>query len=152
MTPPTTRLICARDLPDLFEMIKSLAAHHDDAPLLSLATLERDVLGSTPWLTVIVATDANELRGYAALTPTAQLQFGVRGMDMHHRFVTPDHRGQGVGRALIAASIAYAKSGHCRFMTVGTHPDNHAAQDVYRAFGFVQRPSGGPRFSLKWDA
>lgn len=134
------------DLSEVLEMIHALAAHHGDPVAVTLDDLRRDALGPHPWLRVLVAPQ----QGYVALCPLAQLQFGVRGMDMHHLFVVADARGQGVGRALIAAAISYAKEEGCRYMMVGTHPDNVAAQGVYRSAGFENLPASGPRFRMKW--
>ena len=140
------RPILETDLPEVLSMIHALAAHHGDAPVTTLEDLRRDALGMHPWLQVLVAPGL----GYAALCPLAQLQFGVRGMDMHHLFVVETARGSGVGRALIDASIAHAKAQECRYLTVGTHPDNRAAQAVYRAAGFEDLPVSGARFRMKW--
>jgi ribosomal protein S18 acetylase RimI-like enzyme len=140
------RPIVETDLLEVLRMTHGLAAHHEDAAVLTLDDLRRDTMGQYPWLRVLVA----EGQGYAALCPMAQLQFGVRGMDMHHLFVAPEARGRGVGRSLIEASLVCAKELGCRFMTVGTHPDNIAAQNTYRALGFVQRDASGPRFGMKW--
>ncbi len=147
----TTRLAQANDMPALLEMVHGLAAHHNDTSTLTLAMLERDVLGDAPWMTVIVAAHAANLLGYAALCPLAQLQFGVRGMDMHHLYVQPEARGQGVAKQLITASIAQSKSMGSRYLMVGTHPENTAAQQMYRTAGFSVMPAPGPRFRMKFD-
>ena len=130
-------------------MVRALAAHHGDTPLATPDSLARDALGPSPWLRLLVAEGKRGLLGYAALCPLAQLQFGVRGMDMHHLFVAPEARGTGIGRALIDASLALARAEDCRYMVVGTHPDNSAAAAVYRAAGFEDLPPPGPRFRMK---
>ncbi|MBM1690493.1 GNAT family N-acetyltransferase [Sulfitobacter geojensis] len=144
------REIRAADLPSVFDMVRGLAAHHGDVAQVALGDLKRDCLGDVPWLRVLVADKAGALLGYAALCPLAQMQFGVRGMDLHHLFVTAQARGSGVGRALIDASSALTKSLGCQYMTVGTHPDNTAAAQVYRAAGFDCLPPPGPRFRVKF--
>ena len=80
-----------------------------------------------------------------------QLQFGVRGMDMQHLFVVAHNRGCGVGRTLIDASIELSKQLSCKFLTVGTHPDNTAAAQIYLAAGFDLLPDSGPRFRMRFD-
>ncbi|MGC1495532.1 MAG: GNAT family N-acetyltransferase [Sulfitobacter sp.] len=152
MNPIKICLAAASDLPAVLDMIHALAAHHDDVATLSLGTLRRDVLGDAPWIKLIIAQSGPELLGYAALYPLAQLQFGVRGMDMHHLFVKADARGRGVGKALIKASIDHAKAAQCRFLMVGTHPDNLPAQQMYISAGFSSMPEPGPRFRMKFDA
>ncbi len=141
------------DLPELMHLISGLARFHEDTPHVSLSDLKRDTLGPAPWFTVIVAEDSEgRLRGYAALIPMGQLQFGVRGMDLHHLFVRKGLRGQGVGSALVAACIARARTLHCQFLTVGTHPDNAKAGLFYETHGFIRRNASGPRFSMRLDS
>lgn len=134
------------DLPDVLRMVHALALYHGDPVAVTLAQLRRDTLGAHPWVRVLVA----EGKGYAALCPLTQLQYGARGMDMHHLFVEEPARARGVGRALITASITLARELGCRYMTVGTHPDNLTAQGVYRALGFEEMGGAGPRFRVKW--
>lgn len=143
------RPVTENDLPDVLNMIRALARHHGDTPQLSLQDLSRDALGPAPWLTILVATQGAARIGYAALCPLIQLQFGARGMDMHHLFVGQCARGAGVGRALIIAAQEAARAQDCRYMTVGTHPDNAAAGAVYLASGFDRLPSPGPRFRIR---
>lgn len=152
MSEITTRLAARRDLHAVLEMAHALAAHHGDTATLTLAQLERDTLGDAPWITLIVAERATTLLGYATLCPLVQMQFGVRGMDIHHLFVLPDARGQGVGRQLIDATIIQSQQMGCRYIMVGTHPDNTAAQDIYLAAGFEKAPIPGPRFRMKFAA
>lgn len=146
----TTRPATPSDFDDICAMAHALAAHHGDEATLTIADLRRDFGPDQPWGILLVAGVNDTLAGYATLCPMMQLQFGVRGMDMHHLFVKAQHRGQGVAKALISASIREAKEKACRFLTVGTDPDNIAAQNVYLAAGFTRRPVPGPRFSMKW--
>ncbi|QFT57886.1 Aminoglycoside N(6')-acetyltransferase type 1 [Sulfitobacter sp. THAF37] len=131
-------------------MVRALAAYHGDTASLTPEDLARDTLGAAPWLTLLVAEGAEGLVGYAALFPLAQLQFGVRGMDMHHLFVRQERRRCGVARALVAASVTFAQGRGCRFLAVGTDPDNTAAQRTYDNLGFTRAPQAGPRFRMKW--
>jgi GNAT superfamily N-acetyltransferase len=146
---PSTRPARPSDLPQILAMVEALARHHGDEPRLSLAALDADVFGTPPWLRILVAEVDDALVGFAALQPLSQLQFGQRGMDLHHLYVEPHLRGCGIGRALVAASIDYARALRCQFLAVGTHPDNAAAQAFYLAFGFEARPNVSPRFGLR---
>jgi len=147
---PFIRPVTENDLPEVHAMVCHLARHHGDTAQLTLDDLARDALGAHPWLTVLVAEAAQGLSGYAALCPLAQLQFGVRGMDLHHLFIRDNMRGQGVGRALVDACIGVAQARGCRFLAVGTDPGNRAAQEAYVAMGFDRAPQPGPRFRIKW--
>lgn len=143
------RPICETDLTNVVTMAHDLAAHHGDNALLTIEILARDALCPQPWMRILVAEKGASLLGYAALCPLARLQFGMRGMDMQNLFVVPDARGQGVGGALIKASQQTAKALDCSYLTVGTHPDNQIAGQVYLAVGFEPLPPHGPRFGIR---
>lgn len=137
------------DVSGVVAMVGTLAAYHGDEPSLTADTLERDAFGERPWITLIVADVDGELAGYAALCGLIQLQFGARGVDMHHLFVTEHFRGRGVGRALVEACKVKARELSCLYMAVGTHPDNQAAQAFYEAQAFERREGHGPRFGMR---
>ncbi|MGZ2259269.1 N-acetyltransferase family protein [Roseobacter sp. A03A-229] len=136
------------DLSTILDMVAQLAAFHGDVATVTPDELARDILGPQPWVRVFLAEEHGVAVGYVALTPRAQMQFGGRGMDMHHLFVAPHARDRGVGRALIAASEQVALDAGCHYLSVGTHPDNHLAQDIYRGMGFDQLDPAGPRFRI----
>jgi len=137
------------DFPRLVEMITALAAFNDDQAVIRLDDLRRDLLGPSSWLVVIVASIHTSLIGYAALCPLVRLQFGQRGMDIHHLFVEAAHRGQGVGKALIQASFQEAQALGCSYAKISTSASNHAAQNVYWANGFEIEEVRGPRFRIQ---
>ncbi|WP_019955964.1 GNAT family N-acetyltransferase [Yoonia vestfoldensis] len=136
----------------LLHLIGQLAAHHADTQTLSRDDLLRDAFSEAPWIHVMVAETDGRLVGYAALCGLIQLQFGARGMDMHHLFTEAAFCGRGVGRGLIQASRIKAVSLSCRYLAVGTHPDNLDAQGFYVAAGFVRKDAFPPRFSMLLDA
>lgn len=140
------RPVVDTDLPHILKMVHALAVHHGDPVVVTLGDLKRDFFGSHPWVHGLIAVG----QGYAALCPLAQVQYGVRGMDVHHLYVEPEARGHGVGRALMDAAQRYAQGLGCRYLTVGTHPDNDAAQAMYRAIGYEGLGPAGPRFRVKW--
>lgn len=142
-----TRLANPTDIPALLDGITQLAAHHGDPCHATPETLTRDLFGSTAWGHALVVTSGQAVSGYAILLPLAQLQFARRGMDLHHLFVWPEHRGTGMGSALLAAAKTHARTQSCTYLTVGTHPDNEAAQTWYLKQGFDLRPNS-PRFAM----
>jgi aminoglycoside 6'-N-acetyltransferase I len=65
------------------------------------------------------------------------------GCDGRHRvgfiegwFVEPEHRGNGMGRALMQAAGAWARSHGCREMASDTWIDNDPSQRAHEALGF----------------
>ncbi len=140
------------DLAAVLDMVAQLAAYHGDVATLTPDQLMRYMEGPEPWVRLLLAEERGRALGYAALTPWSQMQFGVRGMDMHHLFVVPEARERGVGRALIAASERIARQGGCHYLSVGTHPDNARAQEIYRGMGFEELDPPGPRFRIRLAA
>lgn len=151
MTSVSIRPARPQDLQRLHEMIHALAYFHGDLPKLTLQTLKETLFGLAPGMSALVAEQGDRLVGYAAMYPLFQLHFGSQGMDLHHMYVDATVRGQGIGHALVEAAIAHAKSGGCSFLSVGTHPDNIAAQDMYLANGFEIASQAGPRFRMQLD-
>lgn len=147
MSRPTIRSARPDDLPALLRMVHALAAHHGDSPAVTEADLRRDLFATQPWMRVLVADTPAGLVGYAALLPLAQMHTGLRGMELHHLFVTPDDRSDGIGGLLIEAAVVQARRLGCSYMTVGTHPDNTAAQAFYTRRGFAPRAVTGARFA-----
>ncbi|MDB6452233.1 GNAT family N-acetyltransferase [Falsirhodobacter sp. 20TX0035] len=135
---PHIRPVAAHDLPALKHLITALAELHGDTARVTEDSLQRDLLGEAPWVLGLVAEYDFALVAYAALCPRAQLQFGERGLDIHHLYVRPAWRGQGLGRRMIEACVQKATTLHCDYVITSTAPDNKAAQGAYRACGFVQ--------------
>jgi GNAT superfamily N-acetyltransferase len=115
---------------------------------VTLDGLRADLCGAGRWGFGLVAVGQG-LAGYAILTRLLQVQFGRRGMDLHHLFVRPDRRGQGVGALLLRAAEGRARALGAGWVTVSTHPDNLAAQAFYRAQGYDPMASVAPRF-VRW--
>lgn len=144
----TLRPVRRADLPALLSMVQALARHHGDDPRATVDTLARDLFGRDRWVRGLVACNGPVLLGYALLMPLLRAHYGQRGMDLHHLFVVDHARGRGVGRALIAAAHATARSAGASYLSVGTHPDNLFAAKVYLACGFAPVPIAGLRFTL----
>ena len=52
--------------------------------------------------------------------------------------VLADHRGRGIGRALLAESIRWAEGVGIRKLELAVYPDNEAAIALYRSCGFAE--------------
>jgi RimJ/RimL family protein N-acetyltransferase len=53
-------------------------------------------------------------------------------------FVTADHRGRGIGTALMDAAMRWAWAFGIERLELSVYPDNAAARALYRRFGFVE--------------
>ncbi len=76
-----------------------------------------------------------ELLGYACLYWHFSSTRAVETVLMNDLFVDPASRGQGVGRALIAASAAVARERGAHHLEWSTAPDNVTAQRLYDRTG-----------------
>ncbi len=113
-----------------------------DAPIDEMATIERHRIGwaqpldEPHWLRTWGAVVDGEIRGHLDL-------HGGRLPSEFHRAmlgmgVERGSRGKGLGRALIAAAITWAKNAELAWIDLGVFAHNHRARALYRAVGFVE--------------
>ncbi|MBA2358992.1 MAG: GNAT family N-acetyltransferase [Actinobacteria bacterium] len=80
----------------------------------------------------LVALVAGEVVGEVRVEQSS-FGFGEIGM-----MVAADWRGRGVGAALVAAAIDWARTRGLHKLTLSVFPHNDAAISLYRKFGFVE--------------
>jgi RimJ/RimL family protein N-acetyltransferase len=114
------------------------------AELFAAVAEERDGIAAEPPVDVdrraasrdlertFVAVAAGELVGELSLIESG-FGFGEIGM-----MVAADWRGRGVGTALVAAAIEWARARGLHKLTLSVFPHNVAAIALYRKFGFVE--------------
>jgi ribosomal protein S18 acetylase RimI-like enzyme len=84
---------------------------------------------------LLVAFDDDDVTtGFVSGVETTHPDKGTE-MFLYELSVLPDHRNQGVGRALVGALAELARDRGCYGMWVATEPDNAAALAAYRAAG-----------------
>ena len=145
------RALEQRDLTALLAMVVALTKHHDDEARLTPENLARDFFGPVAWYHGLVAVRGPDVVGYAATLPLGRLGYGERGLELHHLFVEPTARHQGVGRQLVRAVETLGRNLGCTYVMIGTHPDNHAAHGYYQHLGYAPHASLAKRFSKRMD-
>jgi RimJ/RimL family protein N-acetyltransferase len=80
----------------------------------------------------IVAAAGNQIVGSIGIG-RSRFGFGEIGM-----MVARDWRGRGVGSALLAAAVEWARKHDVHKLSLDVFPDNAAAIALYRKFGFVE--------------
>ncbi len=97
---------------------------------------------------VLLAEDGGRLVG-AVNVPVG------RGRADLGMFVTRDHRGVGVGSALVEAALDWARAAGAHKVSLGVWPHNHAARGLYAKYGFVtegtRRRHAHRRNGQLWD-
>ncbi|WP_434287316.1 GNAT family N-acetyltransferase [Celeribacter sp. SCSIO 80788] len=136
------------DLPHLMEMIHDLKPQMDDKLNLDEASVIDIIHAPKPWVRLLVAEQDGVLVGYAALVGGLQLSAQDRAMEMHHIYVAPAQRGQGVGRALSDAAMTTARTLGCETLTVAIARTSAIAKAAYRAFGFERPSLRAPRYVM----
>ncbi len=116
-------------------------AEHDDY-LAELA----DVAGRAALVPVLVAVDATDGRvlGGVAYVPGPGPLAESEGPDeagFRMLAVAPEAQGRGVGRALVEACVARARTAGKRRLVLLTLPTMTAAQALYASLGFEREPS-----------
>ncbi|MDO9639641.1 MAG: GNAT family N-acetyltransferase [Pseudotabrizicola sp.] len=149
--PIDIRPLDAAHLPEVHRMLIDLAGHHGDVATITPSRLRALVLDA-PDMRGLVAFPADRPSrlpvGYALLSRRTDLITGRSGYDIAHLFVQDVFRGQGIGRALIAAARGLALAEGCSRLTISAHPANAGAAATYRAIGLTERPAPGPSFSV----
>jgi len=90
-----------------------------------------DLVGSGEG-TILVAEDGGSLVGLCAVAGRTDPEFGM--------LVRADRRRQGVGEALLVASVAWARARGARELVLHVFVHNEAAIALYRKHGFEERP------------
>lgn len=138
MTAPVVRLAGERDLPAIRRI-------YNEGIVDRVATLDLDEKNeaeiATWWANhggrypVLVAESAGTVAGWAAINRYSQrcAYDGVADLSI---YVAREHRGEGLGRVLMAALESVAREHDFHKMVLFTFAFNAAAQRLYRGQGF----------------
>lgn len=112
-TATLVRAATAHDVPRLLELFAALAdyEHLRDELHATDEQLREALFGERPAAEALIAERAGEAVGYALFFPTFSTFLARTGIWLEDLFVLPEHRGAGVGRALLAAVAARVGEG-----------------------------------------
>jgi ribosomal protein S18 acetylase RimI-like enzyme len=85
---------------------------------------------------VLVAEEDGELAGYVALRASTPLESNRHVISIHGLAVAEEHRGRGLGRALVEAAAEEATRRGARKLSLRVLGHNTAARGLYEACGF----------------
>lgn len=110
-------------------------------PVEQLAARLRELMTSGDTAVALADDDL----GVAVLRLRPNLWSTAREAYLAELYVIPDRRGQGLGRALLAHTLALARELGCDRIELGTSEDDVAARKVYEKAGFTRfEGEGGP--------
>lgn len=138
-TTPQIRAALPQDVPAIHALIVELAVYErePDAVLIAEADLLRDGWGPEPLFSCLVAEDNGQVCGFALYHPTYSTWTG-RSLYLEDLYVQPDHRGRGLGSALLARVAAEAERQGCARLDWSVLTWNESAIRVYERIGAVR--------------
>ena len=127
------------DAPTIANLIRDLAVYEklEDQARATAADLARHLFGDRPVAEVLVAELAGEPVGYALYFATFSTFRGQPGLFLEDLFVRPEHRGQGIGKALLAAVARIAVERGCGRLEWSVLDWNAPSIEFYRSQGAV---------------
>jgi len=138
--PKTTvdvRPMNSGDLDEFLDLFQIVAAEKryigPEAPIDRARKREQylERLESDDWASIVAVGPGGDIAGQIGLKDK-------RGLIEIGMLVAPSMRGQGIGSALLAAGLDWARERHAHKMTLQVWPDNVAARRLYARFGFVE--------------
>ena len=127
------------DVPQILAFIRELALYErePDAVLATEADLLRDGFGPTPYFRCVMADQDGVPAGFALFFTSYSTWRGHHGIRLEDIYVSPTHRGKGIGKALLrhVAQIAIAEG--CPRLEWDVLAWNQPAIDFYHSQGAV---------------
>ncbi len=94
---------------------------------------------------VLLGGEPGDAAGVAVLRFRPSLWSAAEECYLAELYVAPDHRGSGLGRALLRACVERARERGCDVIDLATSEDDVAARHLYEAAGFRRTEGeGGP--------
>jgi GNAT superfamily N-acetyltransferase len=133
----TIRPATPTDVPIILRFIRELALYErePDAVVATEADLLRDGFGPQPRFTCLIAEFGGEPAGFALYFTSYSTWLGHHGIRLEDLYVTPEHRRQGIGKALLAKLASIAVEQGCPRLEWDVLAWNQPAIDVYESIG-----------------
>ncbi len=133
----TIRLARPADIPALFDLKRQMASAEDvvDTLRASAADWQRDMFGAHPRFVGLMAEVGGGPIGMATLVERYYPAWAGPLFALDDVFVTPEHRGRGVGKALLAHAAAEVLRRGAPFIELTVRTENPARR-LYEGLGF----------------
>jgi GNAT superfamily N-acetyltransferase len=135
--PPRIRVASSQDVPLLLELFRELAQYErlEHELRATEQLLSEALFGHHPAAQALIAERESRVAGYALFFPTFSSFLAIRGVWLEDLFVRPEHRGAGVGRALLAAVAARVRDTGGERLEWAALDWNELALGFYRGIG-----------------
>jgi ribosomal protein S18 acetylase RimI-like enzyme len=136
------RVASAADAPVFGRLLHAFNAEYGEPEPAADTIAERaGPLIDSGEVTVLFAGEGPD--GFAELRFRPSLYTGALDAYLEELYVVPEHRGHGLGRALLEAVMAHAKEHGAVHIDLNTSETDVAARALYESAGFTNR-EGGP--------
>jgi GNAT superfamily N-acetyltransferase len=128
------------DLEDIIALIHGLAEYErePEAVVLVPDELREHLFGPRPYAEVLIAElEGGETAGFALFFHNYSTWMGRPGIWLEDLFVLPEHRGKGLGRALLVEIARVAQERRCGRVEWSVLDWNEPSIGFYRALGAV---------------
>lgn len=128
-----------RDLPAMVRLVRKLAEYEKLAHVMvsSEDDFRRALFGPRRNVEALMAFSGDLPVGFALYFYNFSTFLGKRGIYLEDLFVEPEHRGQGIGRALLQRLASIAQDEDCARMEWSVLTWNQPSIDFYRRLGAV---------------
>ncbi len=135
--PASIRAARADDSATIATLIRELAAYEqlEAQARAGAEDLRRHLFGDRPAAEVLLAEVDGQPVGFALFFPTFSTFRGQPGLYLEDIFVRPEHRGRGIGKALLAAIAAIAVGRCCGRLEWSVLDWNEPSIGFYRSLG-----------------
>jgi len=137
----TIRPATPADIPEILALIRELAEYEHE-PYNALAThadLLRDGFGPTPRFHALIAEVGHAPAGFALYFHNYSTWRGHAGIYLEDLYVSPEHRGKGIGKALLTRVAAIAVAEGCPRYEWAVLDWNQPSIDFYHSLGAVMK-------------
>ncbi len=134
----TCRRALASDAALIHDLLVENATHDGGAISGTPQTLLRHGFGPHPLFRAVLAFDDQPL-GLSLFFPEYSSWRGATGVFIQDLYLRPAARGKGMGRDLLAASLAESADWQPQFVTLMVQRKNTGARGFYAALGFGPR-------------
>jgi GNAT superfamily N-acetyltransferase len=125
------------DTPTIARLIRALADYEKLAHevVFDERRLHEHLFGARPSAEVLLAEEAGSMVGFALFFHSYSTFLGRPGLYLEDLFVLPEHRGKGLGKALLAALARLAVERGCGRLEWSVLSWNEPALRFYQALG-----------------
>ncbi len=126
-----------RDLPDILRLVRALAVYEklEHQVVANQEDFRVALFGPRPSARALMASVDNEPVGFALFFQTFSTFLGKPGLYLEDLFVQPEHRGKGIGRALLGRLAQLAIEEKCGRVEWAVLTWNQPSIDFYHRMG-----------------